>query len=618
MTNQTAKLINGKSRAYAPFLAVCRLLFDWSLPFSVCCLPVAWAADAPLPPAFQAPKIEIPSGEPKLIQNNWQSLYLARKKIGYIAQSLYNLPDGGRRLQTNTFLMKYPGADKFGFYKMITADVDRRFRPQALECRVFSGDRSWQVTGRVEGTELVLVRTVGQMSATARVPLDEDVTFFSWTLQATMLTASPGETKRWLAIDECLGALLPNECLVRILGPSRSMTDVTGRTLSGVPVLWVCGPEQVAHVIGADGRALRSVWQSTPLIGEATSLTEARLPRTGEGPKGPPMDGLEGERYRDARCGFSLWVPPYPFTVHAAPQVGAVEISDLTDEAYLVVRLASLPRVAAATGETAPANPQGGPTQADAARLADLIQRGWAASFEDVKAQPPTADQVGGREALMIPGTARLGCTTFYFRNYFLVSEGRTFFASVAVADRPVTAESAISQTALQSLRLAAPEGPLPIQVSGNTIRSPGYGFELERPSAQWGIPHHVDGPVTVLELVRRDQAALAIVRILTPKPGQTLEAFAAEQALAASENLAVPKPEPKAATLGGRQALEIAYDGERILSGRPARCRLVFTRIDGRVFSLALIAATGDASAEKDLQQIRESVKLLRPEASK
>jgi hypothetical protein len=43
-----------------------------------------------------------------------------------------------------------------------------------------------------------------------------------------------------------------------------------------------------------------------------------------------------------------------------------------------------------------------------------------------------------------------------------------------------------------------------------------------------------------------------------------------------------------------------------------------VFTRIDGRVFSLTLIAAPGDASAEKDLRQIRESVKLLRPEASK
>jgi hypothetical protein len=579
-------------------------------------LQLAVAADAPPPTTLEPPKIEIPSGEPKLVRSNWQSLYLARKKIGYVAQSLYDLPDGGRRLQTNTFLMKYAGADKFGFYKMITADVDHRFRPRALECRVFSGDRSWQVTGRVEGSELVLVRTVGEKSATARIPLDEDVTFLSWTLQATMLTGGQGETKRWLPIDESLGALLPNECLVRILGPPRSLTDAGGKTLSGVAVMWVCGPEQVAHVIGQDGRTLRSVWQSTPLIGEAASLSEARRPQeSAQGPQGPVIEGIESERYKDARCGFSLWVPPYPFTVHAAPQVGAVEITDLTDEAYLVMRLATLPRVPSG-GEAVTAPPA--QTLDQTARLADLIQREWAAGFEDVKAEAPRTEQVGGRDALMIPGTVRLGCTTFCFRNYFLASEGRTYFVSVAVADRPVTAESPISQTALQSLRLAAPEGPLPLQVSGDTIRSPYHGFELARPNAQWGIPHHVDGPVTVLELARRDQAALALVRILTLKPGQTLETLVADQAQLAAENLSVPKPEPKSATLGGRQSLEIAYDGGKILSGRPARCRLVFTKLDGRVFCLTLISAAGDATAEKELQQIRESVKLLRPEASK
>jgi hypothetical protein len=189
------------------------------------CLAPAVAAETPAPaataPAGRATETTAPAApapaktaeaaapaaaEPKPVLAQWQSLYLARKKIGYITQSLYDLPGRGRRLQTNLFLARAASADKLGYFKMITADVDSRFRPLALECRVTSGERSWQVKGQVEDREFVMTRTVGDKSATARVPLDEEVTFLSWTLPATVLAAGapgvpagPGAPKPWLA-----------------------------------------------------------------------------------------------------------------------------------------------------------------------------------------------------------------------------------------------------------------------------------------------------------------------------------------------------------------------------------------------------------------------------------
>ena len=564
------------------------------------------AEPAKPPPA----KAEPPKVEPKLLTANWQSLYLAQRKIGYVAQSLYELPDGGRRLQTNLFLKRNPGDEKFGYMKMVTADVDRRFRPLAIECRVLAGERTWQVKGRAEANEFVLTRTVGDASTTVRIPMDEDLLPLTWAVPATVLgSAAPGQTRRWLVIDESLGAVLPDPCLVHVAGP-RTIPPAAagGQPATGTAVVSVCGLEEAAHLVTGDGRVLRSVWQTAPLVGLAVSLAEARrLTDTADGPKGPDIEGLAENRYRDARHGFSLWVPPYPFVAHAAPEVGAVQIVDLVGEARLTVRLAAA--TPAGTSATQPAG------EAEAARAADLVQREWAARFEAVDAGPPTAVQVTGREGRVITGTARLGCTTMYFRNLFLVHEGRTYLVSLQVPDRPVKTEQTLLETVVPSLRLAAPEGSLPLIASGDTIRSPYYGFEVTRASAQWKLPTHLDGPAAALELVREDQAAVAIVRVITPKPGQSLESFAAEQAQLATENLGAAKPEPKATTLGGRPAVEIVYEARKVLSGRPAACTGVYTELGGRILVLMLIAAgDADASAAKDLQKIRESLKLAAP----
>ena len=565
------------------------------------------AEPAKPPPA----KAEPPKVEPKLLTVNWQSLYLAQRKIGYVAQSLYELPDGGRRLQTNLFLKRDPGAEKFGYTKMVTADVDRRFRPLALECRVLAGERTWQVKGHAEANEFVLTRTVGDASTTVRIPMDEDLLPLTWAVPATVLGgAAPGQTRRWLVIDESLGAVLPDPCLVHVAGP-RTIPPAAagGQPTTGTAVVSVCGLEEATHLVTGDGRVLRSVWQTAPLVGLAVSLAEARrLTDAADGPKGPDIEGLAQDRYRDARHGFSLWVPPYPFVAHAAPQVGAVQIVDLVGEARLTVRLAAAIRPEGAAA-----------AEAEAARAADLVQREWAARFEAVDAGPPTAVQVAGREGRVLSGTARLGCTTMHFRNLYLMNEGRTYLVSVLAADRPVTAEPVLAETVVPSLRLAAPEGPLPLIVSGDTIRSPYYGFELARASAKWKLPTHLDGPAAALELVREDQAAVAIVRVVTPKPGQSLEAFAAEQAQLAAENLGAAKPEPKATTLGGRPAVEIVYEARKVLSGRPAACTGVYTELGGRILVLMLIAADdADASAAKDLQKIRESLKLAAPAPAK
>jgi hypothetical protein len=557
--------------------------------------PAGAAAGAPAAGAApEGPKL-------KLVLSQWESLYLAQKKIGYVSQDLSDFPDGGHRLETNLFLVSPKRPDKFGYYRMITADVDAKFRPRALVCRVVSEDRSWEVKGRAEGNVFVLTRTVGEKSATARIPIDDDVTFLSWTLPATLRTAAQGETKRWMAIDESLGALAADHCLVHILGPRTIPAEPGGQPVAGTCVVWACGPEQVAHILASDGRVLRSIWQSAPLVGQVAGLIDARQLRASDsGPAGPAIEGFDGRRYTDARRGFSIAVPAYPYIAHASAATGSVAVADLTEEAYVVAQMAFLPRSAsAAAGEV------------DAGHLAELLQRSWAARFEDVQAGPGAADKVADQPARLIEGTARLGCTTFFFRNYFLAGDGRAYFLSVMTADRPISSEPVLASDVVRSLRLSLPEGPLPLQTSGDILRSSYYGFELRRPSPGWMIPQHVDGPLAVLELARQDHAAVAMIRILKPKADQSLADFAKDQAQLAADNLSVAKPEPKPVLLGGRAAYEIAYEGKRLLSERSGRCTTVYTKAGGQVLALVLISATdADPSAARELEEIRESLK--------
>jgi len=284
-----------------------------------------------------------------------------------------------------------------------------------------------------------------------------------------------------------------------------------------------------------------------------------------------------------------------------------VEICDLTDEANLVVRPVSGLRAT-----------EGLSAAAQAERLADLVEREWAARYEDVKTETPRTEKIGDREARAVDGTARLGCTTLFFRNLVLAGEGFVWQASLAVADRAVSEKPMLAQTALQSIRLAPPEGQLPFLVSGDTLRSPHYGFEIRLPGPRWKVPEHLEGPVTALELARDDQAAVAILRILKPKPGQSLEEFVADQAQQAADSLGVTRPQPTAVTLGDRPALQIVYEGKKILSGRPARCTAVYTQVDVRILALVLVAASdADAAAGQDLERLRESLKFSKPAMS-
>jgi hypothetical protein len=567
-------------------------------------------------PAAEKPAAETPKAEPKLVSSQWFSIYLAGKKTGYSTRSLYELAGGHRRLVTNQFLRQGPGMDKFSYYKTISAEVDATSRPHAVECRVVAGERQWQVQGHVQEGQLVLKRTTGAgdgapAEASAKIPLDADVTFLSWTVPATLLSGpKPGEARRWLAIDESIGALLPTPCFVQVAGYRGMAAGRDNVPTAAAAVLWSLGPEQVVHLVDRNGQILRSVWQSTPMVAEATSLSEARrLVGIPDGPHGVEIEGLTDERYQNARLGLSVRIPPYPYIAHVAPQAGIVEVTDTTDEAYIALQ--PLPGLRAAGGPV---------TEADAARQADLLQREWAAKFEDVTAElvrsdEPTTGAPGARRT--VQGTARLGCTTFHFRNSLLAGSGLPWFVSVAVADRPLVTKPLLTQTVPESVRLTPPEGQLPLQVVGDLIRSPFYGFEIRRPSGRWKMPAHVDGPVTVLEMAREDRAAVAVIRVLTPKPGQTLEALASEQAHAAADNLDVTRPEPRATTLAGQKAMEIVYAGPRVFGGGPGRCTAVYMPLDSRVLGLfLLLKADADESAVKDVQQIRESLKLSRPAA--
>ena len=547
----------------------------------------------------------------KFLRSQWLSLYVAGTKVGYITQSLYAFPDGGHRLQTNRFLRRTRGAARFGYYKMIAADVDANFRPRALTCRVVTGTRQWEVTGRAAGRVLVLARTVGEVSRSARIPLDGNVTFRSWTLHATLLGGPrAGGARTWLVIDESLGALLPDACNVRVLGPQGLPGAGDGRNLLGTAVGSSCGAERVLHLVDSGARVLRSVWQSAPMVAEATSLSEARrLVGSAEAPPAPDIPGLTGDRYRNPRLGLSLWVPPYPHLIHVADASGRVTITDLTEEAHVSLQ----PAYDYGPSGGAPARGENG----EPSLASHPIQQEWAEPFDDVKAEPRAVAVPGGpgpHHVVGIGGTARLGCTTFHFRNLLLAGEGLTWFASLAVADRRVTANPVLLENVSRSIRTSAPEGRLPLQTDGFVLTSPYYGFQISRPTARWKVPEHLGGPATALEMVREDQAAVAVVRVLTPKQGQSLEDLVAEQAKAAADNLGVEAPEPKPAMLGGRRALEIAYEAKAVLSGKPARCRAVYAERRGRVLALVLlVAADADETAARQIEQIRRSLKFLR-----
>jgi hypothetical protein len=568
------------------------------------------AAKTAVQPATPQP----PEPEAKLVSSQWQSLYVGGKKVGYTSTSLFTLGDGGRRLETKQFLRTSFKEDKFGYFKIITADVDANFRPRALACQVSTPGRQWEVAGKREDREFVMTRKAGGATATSRIPIEGDMTFLSWALEASLVGgARAGQVRQWMVIDESLGAVSPDLCQVRVVGPAGG-TGGQGLPPGSSVVLWAHGAERIVHVIDPGGRTVRSVWQTTPMVAEAAGLTDARrLAGAGAGPSGVEIEGLETGLYKDARLGINVALPAYPYVTYVIADVGAILISNLVEEESIFIRPASAPRA-----------PVEGPlTDAEAARQADLLQREWAARFEDVKAGAATVGKPGrpgdgAARSRLTEGTARLGCASLGFRNLYLPGDGLSWLVSMAAADQPLAATAARFNAVADSIRLTAPEGRLPVQVAGDVLRSPAYGFELRRPGKNWVVPMHLDGPMTVIEMAREDGAAVAIVRVARPRAGPTVEADAAQQADAAAEKLGVARPEPIATTLGGAKAVQIAYEGADILSGDRARCTTIFTQLDTRILSLVLVVRSdADPTAARDAESLRESVRLEKAAAA-
>ena len=437
------------------------------------------------------------------------------------------------------------------------------------------------------------------------------VTVVAWAPGATGRgKTKAGETKRWMVIDESLGALRPDPCLVQVVG-QRMIQAGAGKMLAGTAVLWACGPEQVACLVDGEGRALREIWQSTPLVGVATSFAEARQMNGPPGDAGAlpaVIEGLQGDRYTSVRVGYSLTVPGYPYVLEASKESGVSQVRDLTDEAWATVHPAipSTPLVASKMSAE------------DWETVTSLLQQQWAARYEDVKAEAPTAERLAAGEARVIEGTARLGCAPIHFRNVVVVGDGIGYMVSVASADRPLEKVRALRDRVPASLSLRAPEGRLTLVAKGDRFESVMYGFEVRRPGKQWRAPSSRSGPATVLELVREDLSAVAVVRVLEPRTGQSLKQFVAEQANRAADAPGVEEPPAQWAELGGRAALELNYAGN-LLGGEPARCTAVYVELGERVFSLILMAKTdADEKARKELEQIRRSVKFTAPGASK
>jgi len=592
----------------------------WSLPAAA----AGADADAAADPSSQPGAVTA-----SFVRSEWHALFLGGQKIGYTTRSLYRLSDGGHRLKFNTFLIRRPGESQFSFYRMTTADVDARFRPKALECRVASGLRQWRVTGAARGGKFYMERSVDDNKTATAVPLEDDLTLQCWVLPATIMRGMrAGQTRRWLVIHESLGALLPDPCLVQVLGQRGMAADDDGENLVGTAVAEVCGLEQVIHLVDGQGRLLRSIWQTTPMVAESAGLSEARrMPAPGEPPAAAEVPGLTPRGFESEPLGLAFSVPPPPYAACVLDAAGAIRVTDLTDEASITFQAIQGRPALPEPAPTPPADPDAdesepAPLEAehpeDDLLLASMpIHQQWASRFEDVTVEPSRATVPGGAEGAQvraIAGTARLGCTVFHYRNLLYWGRGLTWFVSLMVADRPLRTEPVLSETILRSMRLNPPRGRLPLQAMGLTLRSPLYGFQVQRPSEAWVVPEHAGGPAMALELARKDQAAAALVRMLDPREGQTPEAFVLQQAQAAAETLGVETPVPRPARLGGLPGWEIAYEGDAILSGRRARCTTVYVPWQGRVLALVLVVASdADDGAAKEAERVRQGFQFLK-----
>ncbi|MFO8013989.1 MAG: hypothetical protein R6X20_11880 [Phycisphaerae bacterium] len=555
---------------------------------------------------------DTPGVTARFVRSEWHSLFLDGEKVGYTTTSLYRLSDGGHRLKCNTFLRRRRGDPRLGFFRKTTADVDARFRPLAVTCEVGSGTRHWRTAGRRDGGVLRLRRTIDGETGTAAVPVEDGMTFRCWAVPATVMSGTKtGATRRWLAVDASLGALLPDPIHVRALGPHTlpAASDEAGE-LHGRIYLSACGVERVAHLVGDDGRVLRRLWQSSPMVAEAAALSEARrLDLDEEPPPALALPGLSHRGYRNERMGLSLYVPPAPYALHVVEEAGAIRITDLTDEAQVDLRPVLGPPPPAAA-------PASGDGEAPPRLAAHPVQKEWAARFEDVTVAPSRAAVPGGAEGaevLGIRGTARLGCTTFHYRNLLYWGAGLTWFVTIRTADRPVQGKPMLSENVVRSLRIQPPRGRLPLQTIGTTVRSPLYGFQVRLPSRQWTVPEHTGGLPTALEAARQDQAAVAVVRMMGRDRDRTLETFVRRQAGEAARRLGVAKPEPQPAMLGGLPGYELVYEGDGLLSGRRAECTAVYVRRQGRVMALVLMVRADAGDAVRDeVTALRESVQFL------
>lgn len=557
------------------------------------------------PPSESATKADEAGAE--RIFSEWHALYVDGRKVGYHTMNVQRLADGGYRFRDETFLKLRASAPDARSFKIVQADVDPDGSPRTLDSSVAVGSRAWHVAGRRRGNAFLLQRTVGADTVSAEVPLEKNLTLRTWALLASFFgTAGPGGAARWLVIDERLGAVLPDPCLVHVLGPQTVPTG-PGKSLSGTAIVTAVGQKIVAHLLDNRGHTLRSVWQSAPIVAEAAGFSEARrLDLPADGPRGPAIPGLKADRYKNDRLGYSLHVPPYPFVAFVVPDADTVCVEDLTDGSSVTVRPAVDPRLATLHADAD-----------ELLQLADVVHQQWAARFDAVEADAPRETELAGRPARLIEGTARLGCARLHFRNVFLVGEGFAYLVT-ALADRPLDEKRALADAILASLRLAPPEGRLPIFTSGNRLRIPYYGIEMARPDERWKIPRHLDGPATTLELAREDRAAVAVLRMLSAPKDQPLADFVAERARLAAENLKIQKPQAQPATLGGRDALELRYAGN-LLAGRPAECRAIYMPLGSQVLELVLIARAGDPGAPgpKDLETIRASIRFIEPPAA-
>ncbi|MDP6380789.1 MAG: hypothetical protein QF662_05545, partial [Phycisphaerae bacterium] len=479
------------------------------------------------------------------------------------------------------------------YFRQVRAVVDSEFCPVEFETNVTEPGLVVKVSGRRQGDEFLMKKTVNGQTTETRVKLQRGLTLRSVVRYRVFLEGlKVGRSWRWPVIDEVLGALMPDPILCQVVGQAE--LDKNGRKEQAHIVVIREGPQMVACFMDKKGYWPRVVHQQrnwAELLVPFGKVKDFGSPR--KDLKANRVPGLIGLVYANEDLGFRFSRPPYPWAISAAP---GVRMNHLTGNDWISIDVLAMLS-----------------TSVSPESLEKFMLERWATRFAQSKITYKKTVRVASTSARRVRGTALLGCSRVNFEYTFILEQGFGYAISAVAVDRPLAAIRPAINMVLSSLQLM-PGKKTPGRFDGLRFTSPYYLFSLARPSKEWIVPSSRQGPRTAIEFVKRDRSACALVRIEPtgkdfPGLGPYVKRYVAQ--------VPAKLPDAKDVTsvsgrLASAPASAVRYSSSAI-DDAPCETTQWISVHEGRVYHLILITRTDKAKAnEAELEAVLKSFMFL------